>query len=87
MLQGVVLAPPRGRIMNLWVDGKHAPVSPVTYGGRQMARFSRILPVGATSVVRVDIQTGSGSAAAATLRTTPGVQANDDSVRTRSCVS
>jgi hypothetical protein len=87
ILQGVVLAPSRGRIMDLWVDGKRAPVSPATYGGRQMARFSRILPPGATSVVRVDIQTGSGSAAAATLRTTPGVQANDDSVQTRSCVS
>jgi hypothetical protein len=86
-LQGVVLAPPHGRIMDLWVDGKRAPVSPATYGGRQVTRFARILPPGATSVVRVDIQTGRGAAAAATLRTTPGVQANDDSVHTRACVS
>ena len=50
-LHGVVLAPPGGRIMGMWVDGKRAPVSPVTYGGRQMARFPRILPPGATSVV------------------------------------
>jgi hypothetical protein len=87
LLQGVVLAPPQGRIMDLRVDGKRAPVSPATYGGRQVARFSRILPPGATSVVRVDIQTPRGSPAAATLRTTPGVQANDDTVQTRACVS
>lgn len=85
LLHGVVLGPPRGRIMALWVDGKRAPVSPVTYGGRQVARFPRILPPGATSVIRVDVQTGRGAAAAATLRTTPGVQANDDSVQTRTC--
>jgi hypothetical protein len=86
-LHGFVVAPPGGRIMGLWVDGKPAPVSPVTYGGRQVARFPRILPPGATSVVKVDLQSGRGSAEAATLRTTPGVQANDDSVRTRPCVS
>jgi hypothetical protein len=86
-LHGVILAPPGGRITGLWVDGKRAPVSPVTYGGRQMARFPRILPPGATSVVRVDLQTGPGSVKAATLRTTPGVQPNDDSVQTRACVS
>ncbi len=86
-LHGVVLAPPGGRIMGMWVDGKRAPVSPVTYGGRQMARFPRILPPGATSVVTVDLQTARGSAKAATLRTTPGVQANDDSVQTRACAS
>ncbi|HUS20652.1 MAG TPA: DUF4012 domain-containing protein [Aeromicrobium sp.] len=86
-LQGVVLAPPRGRITDLWIDGKRAPVSPQTYRGRQVARFSRALPPGTTSVVRADIQTGRAAAAAATLRTTPGVQANDDAVHTRACVS
>jgi hypothetical protein len=84
-LQSVILAPPGGRILDLWVDGKRAPVSPAEYGGRQVARFARFLPPGATSVVRVDLQSGPGSAAAATLRTTPGVQANDDSVQTRTC--
>lgn len=87
LLQNVIVGPPGGRIMGLWVDGKRAPVSPATYRGRQVARFPRVLPPGATSVVRVDIQTGRGSAAAATLRTTPGVQANDDSVHTRACVN
>jgi len=85
LLQNLVLAPPGGRIMALWVDGKRAPVSPAKYRGRQVARFSRILPPGATSVIRADIQTARGSDAAATLRTTPGVQANDDSVQTRAC--
>jgi hypothetical protein len=86
-LQGVVLAPPGGRIVELRIDGKRAPVSPATYGGRQVARFSRILPPGSTSLVRADLQTGRGATAAATLRTTPGVQANEDSVATKACVS
>ena len=86
-LQNVILAPPGGRIMALWVDGKQAPVSPVTYEGRQVVRFARVLPPGATSVVRVDIQTGPGKAAAATLRTTPGTRANDDSAETTTCLS
>lgn len=85
-LQSVILAPPGGRIMAVWVDGKRVPVDPATYGGRQVARFPRILPPGAASVVRADIQTGPGAAAATTLRTTPGIQANDDSVQTRACV-
>jgi len=86
-LQSVILAPPGGRIMGIWVDGKRAPVGAMTYRGRKLARIVRVLPPGGTSVVRVDLQTGPGSVAAATLRTTPGVQANDDSVLTRACVS
>ena len=86
-LQSLILAPARGRITGIWVDGKRAPVGAMTYRGRQVARIVRVLPPGATSVVRVDIQTGRGSVTAATLRTTPGVQANDDSVHTKACVS
>lgn len=84
-LHASILAPVGGRINSIRIDGVRAPVGSVTYRGRQIARFPRILRPGESSVVIADIQTGPGVTSAPTLRTTPGVSPNDDSSTAHAC--
>ncbi|HJR89978.1 MAG TPA: DUF4012 domain-containing protein, partial [Aeromicrobium sp.] len=83
----LVMGPQGGRVTALRVDGKRAPVGRNAYRGRAIARVSRVLPPGQSTVITADVQTAPGATSAAVLRTTPGVQANDDVVETRSCAS
>ena len=86
-LHALVMAPPGGRITALRVDGRRAPVGSNSYRGRAIARVSRVLPPGRTTLVTADVETAPGSTGAAVLRTTPGVLANEDAAQTKACVS
>ena len=86
-LHAIVMAPPGGRITALRVDGRRAPVGSNSYRGRAIARVSRVLPPGRTTLVTADVETAPGSTGAAVLRTTPGVLANEDAAQTKACVS
>lgn len=83
----LVMGPQGGRVTALRVDGKPAPVGRNTYRGRAIARVPRILSPGQSTIITADVQTAPGATGAAVLRTTPGVQANEDLVQTRSCAS
>lgn len=85
LLNGIIMAPPGGRVTALSVDGRRAPVGSTVYHGRQLVRFARVLTPGQTSLVTADIVTAKGAHGKPVLRTTPGVVPNEDAVDATTC--
>jgi hypothetical protein len=80
-----IMAPPKGEIRSMLVDGHRAPVGATYYGGRQVKRILRVLAPGVSTVIVTEIRTGPGTSGEPLLRSTPGVVANEDVVGPSAC--
>jgi hypothetical protein len=80
-----VMAPPKGEIRAIRVDGHPSPVGATFYGGRQLKRIIRVLQPGESTVIVTRFRSGPGAAGDPLLRATPGVLPNDDIVGPTAC--
>lgn len=81
----MVVGPENGTIESMVVDGKSAPTGAAKLLGRPVAKVSRELPPGSSSVIVTTMSTPKSASSDPELRTTPGILRNDDSVGASAC--
>jgi hypothetical protein len=84
-LHTLIAAPPGGKITRMWVDGRRESGGADSYMGRHLARAARQIPPGRSVVVTAEIETAPGADGAPRLRTTPGVETNNDTAGPSAC--
>ena len=72
-----IMAPPRGTIRSIEIDGEPAAVGANSYRGRQLSRFTRILGPGESTVIVSKFRSGRGMAGDPLLKATPSARADD----------
>jgi len=72
-----VMAPPRGKLLSVEIDGKPAAVGANFYRGRQLNRFTRILGPGESTVIVSRFRSGRSMSGDPLLRATPSIHADD----------
>ncbi|MFL6089447.1 MAG: DUF4012 domain-containing protein [Aeromicrobium sp.] len=80
-----LVAPPKGSIQSVTVDGRRAPVGETTYRGRQLTRIDRILGPGESTLIVTQMRSGPRASGTPMLWSTPGVLPNDDVVSASAC--
>jgi hypothetical protein len=72
-----IMAPPKGTIRSVQIDGKPAAVGRNAYQRRHMSRFTRILAPGQSTVIVSKFRSGRSMAGDPLLRATPSVHTDD----------
>ena len=85
LLSVMIFGPRGGDITSMTVDGQAAPIDAARLDGRRLARVTRELPPGQSSVIVTTMTTAAGSTGDPELRTTPGVSLNDDQAEPSAC--
>jgi hypothetical protein len=81
----LILGPRGGTITSMTVDGQRAPVGGASLDGRPVAKVSRELPPGQTSIIVTTMTTAKHSPSDPELHTTPGVVPNGDRSEASAC--
>lgn len=72
-----LVAPPKGKIRSITIDGKRAPVGFNTYRGRQLSRFTWLVQPGESTVIVSKFRSGRSSAGDPLLKATPSAHSED----------